>query len=91
MCKEMRMVDEKKMAQYSAEMVGHVAGAAQFLGSLLGGRYVTTEQTREAIDFLMAKTKRDIESCPYASQEEKDTEIHRREFLMNLLKSQMGL
>ena len=85
------MINERKIKMYDAEMVGHVAGAAQFLGSLLGGRYVTTEQTREAIDYLMAKTKRDIESCPYASQEEKDSEIHRREFLMNLLKSQMGL
>jgi hypothetical protein len=85
------MINERIIKMYDTEMVGHVAGAAQFLGSLLGGRYVTTEQTREAIDFLMAKTKRDIESCPYASQEEMDTEIHRRELLMNLLKSQMGL
>lgn len=72
-------------------MEAHVIGAAQFLDSLLGGRYVTTEQTREAIDFLMAKTKRDIESCSYASQQEKDAEIHRREWLMNMLKAQMGL
>lgn len=85
------MINDRKIKMYNTEMEAHVIGAAQFLDSLLGGRYVTTEQTREAIDFLMAKTKRDIESCPYASQEEKDTEIHRREFLMNLLKSQMGL
>jgi len=85
------MIDEKKMAQHCAEMAEHMAGAAQFLGSLLGGRFVTAEQTCEAIYFLMAKTKRDIESCPYASQEEKDSEIHHRELLMNLLKSQMGL
>ena len=72
-------------------MAEHANGAAQYLGALLGGRYVTKEQTREMIDFLFAGTKRNIESCPFATQEEKDAEIRRREYLMRILKMQMGL
>jgi hypothetical protein len=43
------------------------------------------------IDFLFARTKRNIESCPFATQEEKDAEIHRKELLLNALKPLMGL
>lgn len=85
------MIDNKKILQHSAEMAEHANGAAQYLGALLDGRYVTKEQTREMIDFLFAGTKRNIESCPFAPQEEKDAEIHRREYLMRILKMQMGL
>ena len=85
------MIDEKKIAQYNLEMAEHANGAAQYLGALIGGRYVTREQAREMADYVLAQTKRNIESCPFASQEEKEAEIRRREYLMNLLKSQMGL
>ena len=85
------MVDEKKILLHSAEMAEHTNGAAQYLAALLGGRYVTKEQTREMIDFLFAGTKRNIESCPFATQEEKDAEIHRKELLLNALKPLMGL
>ena len=72
-------------------MAEHANGAAQYLGALLGGRYVTKEQTRDLIDFLFAGTKKNIENCPFATQEQKDAEIHRREYLLNTLKSLMGL
>lgn len=85
------MVDNKKILLHNAEMTEHANGAAQYLDALLGGRYVTKEQTRDMIDFLFARTKRNIESCPFATQEEKDAEIHRRECLMKILKAQMGL
>lgn len=85
------MVDEKKILLHSAEMAEHTNGAAQYLAALLGGRYVTKEQTRDMVDFLFAGTKRNIESCPFATQEEKDAETHRREYLMRILKTQMGL
>jgi hypothetical protein len=85
------MVDEKKILLHSAEMAEHTNGAAQYLAALLGGRYVTKEQTRDMVNFLFAGTKRNIESCPFATQEEKDAEIHRREYLMRILKMQMGL
>lgn len=85
------MIDEKKMAQYNAEMAKHANGAAQYLGALIGGRFVTREQARDMADYVLAQTKKNIERCPFASQEEKDAEIHRREYLMKMLKSQMGL
>ena len=85
------MIDEKKVSLYTAEMAKHANGAAQYLGALLGGRYVTKEQTRDMVDFLFAGTKRNIESCPYATQEQKDAEIHQKELMLNALKQLMGL
>ena len=85
------MIDEREIMKHNMEMAEHANGAAQFLGTLVGGQYVTKEQTREAMDFLLASTKRNIESYPNATRQEKDAEIHRKEFLMNMLKQQMGL
>lgn len=85
------MIDEKKVFLHTAEMAEHANGAAQYLGALLGGRFVTREQTRDMVDFMFAETKRNIESCPFATREEKDAEIHRRELLLNTLKPLMGL
>ena len=72
-------------------MAEHENGAAQYLGALIVGRFVTRELARDMADYVLAQTKRNIESCLFASQDEKDAEIHRREYLMNILKSQMGL
>ena len=85
------MVDKKKILLHSAEMAEHANGAAQYLDALFGGRYVTQEQTRDMVDYMFAGTKRNIESCPFASQEEKDAEIRRREYLLNMIKPLMGL
>ena len=85
------MIDEKKVLMHNAEMAVHANGAAQYLEALLGGRYVTREQTRDMVDYLFAGTKRNIESCPFATQDEKDAEIHRREYLLNMIKPLMGL
>ena len=85
------MTDEKKAFLHTAEMTEHANGAAQYLSALVGGRYVTKEQTRDMIDFLFAGTRRNIESFPFATQEQKDAEIHRRELQLKMLKSLMGL
>ena len=85
------MIDERRIVQYNAEMAEHANGAAQYLGALIGGKYVTRDQARDMADYVLAQTKRNIESCPFASQEEKDAEIRRRENLMNMLKLQIGL
>ena len=85
------MIDEKEILKYNIEMAEHANGAAQFMGSLIGGQYVTKEQVREAMDFLLASTKRNIESYPNATRQQKDAEIRRKELLMNMLKQQMGL
>lgn len=85
------MIDEREILKHNMEMAEHANGAAQFLGSLIGGQYVTKEQTREAMDFLLASTKRNIEIYPNAIRQEKDAEIRQKELLMNMLKQQMGL
>ncbi len=85
------MIDDKKILLHSAEMAEHENGTAQYMDALFGGRYVTKEQTREMEDFLFAGTKKNIESCPFATQEGKAAEIHRRECLMKMLKTQMGV
>lgn len=85
------MIDEREILKHNAEMAVHANGAAQFMSSLIGGQYVTKEQAREAMDFLLASTKRNIESYPNATRQEKDIEIRRKEILMNMLKQQMGL
>lgn len=85
------MIDEREIMKHNAEMATHAYGAAQFLSSLLGGQYVAKEQAREAMDYLLASTKRNIESNLNATRQEKDAEIHRKEVLMNMLKEQMGL
>ena len=85
------MIDERKVLLHTAEMVEHANGAAQYLEALLGGRFVAKEQTRDMVDYLFAETKMYIESCTFATQEQKDAEIHRRELLLNALKPFMGL
>lgn len=85
------MIDERELLKYNIEMAEHANGAAQFMESLVGGQYVTKEQAHEAMDFLLASTKRNIESFPNATRQEKDAEIRQKEFLMNMLKQQMGL
>ena len=83
------MIDEKEILKHNMEMAEHANGAAQFLSSFLGGQYVTKELAREAMDYLLASTKRNIESYPNATRQEKDAEIRQKEFLMNLLKQQI--
>ena len=80
------MINERKIAQYNLEIAEHANGAAQYLGALIGGRFVIREQARDMADYVLAQTKKNIESCPFTSQKEKDTEIQHREFLMNMLK-----
>ena len=83
------MIDKSKIVRYDAEMAVHANGAAQYLVALIGGKFVTREQAREMADYVLAQTKRNIESCPFGSQEEKDSGIRSRENLMNMLKMQM--
>ncbi len=85
------MIDEKKVLQHNLEMAEHANGAAQYFEALFGGRFVTKEQTRDMVDYMFAGTKLNIESCPFASQEEKDAEIRHRESLLNMIKPLMGL
>lgn len=85
------MIDEKKIAQYNAEMAEHADGAAQYMNAFANGKSVMREQANDMADYLFAGTKRNIESCLFATQDEKDAEIYRREMLLNALKPLMGL
>ena len=85
------MINEQKFFLDTAEMAGHANGAAQYLEALLCGKFVTKEQTRDMVDYLFAGAKRNVESCPFATQEQKNAEIHRRELFLNALKPLMGL
>ena len=62
------MTENREILKHNLEMAGHANGTAKFLSSLIGGQYVTKEQTREAMDFLLASTKRNIESYPNATR-----------------------
>ena len=85
------MIDEREIWKYKTKMAEHANGAAQFLESLIGGQYVSKEQALEAMDLLLASTKRNIESCPCVTHHEKEAEIRQKEFWMNMLKTPMGL
>ena len=69
------MIDEQKIFCHSVEMAEHANGSVQYLDALLGGIFVTKEQTCDMVDFLFARIKRNIESCPFASQVVKDIDI----------------
>jgi predicted double-glycine peptidase len=85
------MVDNKKILLHNVEMAEHANGAAQFLDALFRGKYVTREQAREMADYVLAQTKKNIESNLFATQEQKDAEMHRREHLMRMMKNLMVL
>ena len=81
------MIDEKEIMKHNAEMAEHANGAAQFMSSLIGGQYATKELVCEAMDFLLASTKRNIESFTNATRQEKDAEIQQRELLIKAFKN----
>ena len=85
------MNDNEKALMHQFEMAAHSQGTAQFLYNLFGGGFVTKQQAKETIDFCIAKMKRDIESNPNLTREQKDNEISIRETWFNVLKTQMGL
>ncbi|MBR3427274.1 MAG: hypothetical protein IKG95_04980 [Bacteroidales bacterium] len=85
------MTDNKKALFHHFEMASHSEGYAQFLYQLMGGGFITKDQARETMEFFIAKMKRDIESNPNLSREQKDHEISMRESWFNTLKASMGL
>ena len=85
------MTDYEKALLHHSEMASHSEGFAQFLYQLMGGGIITKDQARETMEFFIAKMKRDIESNPNLSREQKDYEIAMRESWFNALKVSMGL
>lgn len=85
------MNENEKALIHSFEMASHAQGTAQFLFNLIGGYCITKQQAIETMDFFISKMKRDIESNPYLTKEQKYNEISTRETLFNALKISMGL
>lgn len=85
------MTDNEKAMMHNFEMAAHSPGTALFLYNLFGGGFVTNQQAKETIDYCIAKMKRDIESNPYLSQEQKENEIAMRESWFKALKLSMAL
>lgn len=81
------MAYEQTVYLHSAEMTEHANVDAQYLDALLGGRYVTKEQSRNLVDYLFAGTKRNSVSCPFVTKEQNNAEIHCRKILLNTLKT----
>ena len=69
------MIDNEKVLMHQFEMAAHSQGTAQFLYNLFGEGAITKQQAKETIDFCIAKMKRDIESNPYLSQEQKKMKL----------------
>ena len=85
------MNDNQRILIHQLEMLAHSKEIAEFLYKLIGGGVITPQQIKETLDFCIAKMKRDIESNPNLTQEQKDYEISTRESLFNALKLSMGL
>ena len=85
------MNDNEKALLHQFEMVAHSQGTAQFLYNLFGGGYITKDQARETMDFFKAQMKRNIESNPNLTREQKDNEISIREAWFETSKASWGL
>lgn len=85
------MNDNEKALLYHFEMASHSEGYAQFLYQLMGGGNITKDQARETLEFFKAQMKRNIESNPYLSREQKDNEISAREAWFEASKAFWGL
>ena len=85
------MNDNEKALMHQLEMAAHSQGFAQFLYNMFGGRFITKDQARETMEFFKAQMKRNIESNPNLTREQKDNEILTRESWFNAMKVSMGL
>ena len=57
----------------------------------MGGGNITKDQARETMEFFKAQMKRNIESNPNMSREQKDNEISIREAWFEASKAYWGL
>ena len=85
------MTDNDKALMHQFEMASHSEGYAQFLYQLMGGGNITKDQARETMEFFKAQMKRNIESNPNLSREQKDNEISIRKAWFEVSKTFMGL
>jgi hypothetical protein len=84
------MNDNEKALMHQLEMAAHSQGFAEFLYNMFGGRFITKDQAKETMEFFKAQIKRNIESNPNLTREQKDNEISTRESWFNAMKASMG-
>ena len=85
------MNDNEKALVHQLEMAAHSQGFAQFLYNMFGGHFITKDQARETMEFFKAQMKRNIESNPNLTREQKDNEISIREAWFEASKAFWGL
>lgn len=85
------MTDNEKALMHQLEMAAHSQGFAQFLYNLFGDGFITKNQARETMEFFKAQMKRNIESNPNLTREQKDNEISSREAWFEASKAYWGL
>ena len=85
------MTDNEKALYHQFEMAAHSQGFAQFLFNIFGGQFITKDQARETMEFFKAQMKRNIESNPNLTREQKDNEISIREAWFEASKAYLGL
>lgn len=85
------MNDNEKALFHQFEMASHSEGYAQFLYQLMDGGFITKDQARETMEFFKAQMKRNIESNPNLTREQKDIEISSREAWFEASKAYLGL
>ena len=85
------MTDNEKALFHQFEMASHSEVYAQFLYQLMGGGIITKDQARETMEFFKAQMKRNIESNPNLTREQKNNEISTREAWFEASKAYWGL
>lgn len=88
------MIDYNKMNEHLLEMAKNADSGAKLLtfmvDQLFGGcQNISESSLHEGIEFAIAKQKREIESMPYASKEQKEAEKNLREVFLRLCEEQM--
>jgi hypothetical protein len=88
------MIDYDKLNEHLLEMAKNADGGIKLstfmIDQLLGGSQKISEKSlHDGVEFAIAKQKKEIESMPFVSREQKDTEKNRREIILKLCEEQM--
>lgn len=88
------MIDYDKLNEHLLEMAKNADGGIKLstfmIDQLLGGcQKISEKSLRDGVEFAIAKQKKEIESMPFVSREQKDTEKNRREIILKLCEEQM--
>ena len=88
------MIDYDKLNEHLLEMAKNADGGIKLstfmIDQLLGGcQKISEKSLHEGIEYAIAKQKKEVESMPYVSKEQKETEKNRRELILKFCEEQM--